>query len=137
VVTLTGNGRRLLQLPQIPVVSVSSVVADGATLTRGVHFDLFEEQALSSLGYSWPRGGQVVVTYTHGYGTVPEDLVRLCGQIADRILDGTLGVRSVQESMGTKQTSVTFHSLALAGDDSVFSLADQRILDGYRLHPLP
>jgi hypothetical protein len=138
VVVLPGPGRRLLQLPQKPIVSVTSVAIGSATFTEGTDYEVDAElNALARLGYSWPRGGVVRVTYTHGYDTVPEELARLCGRIADRILDGTLGARSVQESIGTKQTSVTFHSLALAGDDSVFALADQRLLDGYRLPLLP
>jgi hypothetical protein len=140
-VVLPSPGRRLLQLPQAPIVSVTSVtsVAIGsATFTEGTDYEVDGElNALARLGYSWPRGGLVRVTYTHGYDTVPEELARLCGRIADQLLDGTLGARSVQESIGTKQTSVTFHSLALAGGDSVFALADLRMLDGYRLPLLP
>lgn len=137
VAVLTGTGRRFLQLPQAPIVSVASVVVGGATYTEGVDYEVnVDLNALTRLGYAWPRTGLVRVTYTHGFDTVPEDLARLCAALADRVLDGSLQVRSVQESIGSKQSSVTYLHPA-SGRAELFSDADERVLDGYRLTLLP
>jgi hypothetical protein len=133
-VILEGNGRRVLQLPQIPVIAVGSVAVNGTTRAVGTDFTVTRDGRLTALGYPWPVGAQVTVTYSHGYDLVPEDLARLCAALADKILAGTIGVRSMQESIGTKQSSVTY---AATGSNSVFDDSEQAILDKYRLHPLP
>lgn len=140
-VTLSGDGRRLLQLPQIPVISVASVVVQlGAdrqtTLSEGVDYLVHGDGRLEHLGYGWPRGWDVVVTYSHGYAEVPRDLMRLTAQLADRILDGSLRVRSVQETIGDKQTSITYLQPA-SGQADPFDGADRKMLEKYRLSPLP
>jgi len=138
VIMLTGNGRRILQLPQIPVVSVASVVVSlggrsRTTLTEDVDFTVHNDGRLVSLGYPWPRGGDVTVVYTHGYDAVPDELARLCAALADKDLTGSLGVRSLQESIGTKSSSITY----AATGESVFTPSEDRILDRYRVQPLP
>lgn len=130
VVTIPGLGRRLIQLPQAPVVSIASVTIDGLPLIRDLHYEVLEAGVLRRLGCSWPRG-PVVVTYTHGYADVPEDLVRLCAAIADRFLDGTAGVKSESETVGDRQWQVAYEAAGLFGPDA------ELILDSYRLEPLP
>lgn len=136
-VTLAGNGRRTLQLPQVPVTSVASVTMNHGyptALVADQHYTVTRDGRLVSLAYPWPVGAQITVVYSHGYDSIPEDLARLCAALADKILTGTVGVRSVQESIGTKQSSVTY---AATGSSSVFDDSEQRVLDKYRLSPLP
>jgi hypothetical protein len=137
VVTLEGNGRWILQLPQVPVVAVTSVVVGGLVHTAGIHYTVASDTGrLTSLGYPWPVGARVVVTYTHGYDFVPEDLARLCASLADKILDGSLRYRSVQESIGSKQSSISYLQPA-SGNPQPFDAADEQVLDKYRLSLLP
>ena len=136
---LKGNGRRILQLPQIPVVSVTSVTINQGgyypnLLTPGIHYTVDAGGRLRALGYPWPSGWDITVVYTHGYDTVPEELSRLCAALADKILAGTLGVRSMQESIGTRQSSVTY---AATASSAVFDDSERAVLDKYRPEPIP
>ncbi|GAA0738762.1 hypothetical protein Drose_04195 [Dactylosporangium roseum] len=99
VITLGGYSDSWLDLPQIPVTAVSSVVLDGATLTPGADYRLIGNRLWrrtgwqASLGYPWdwqyapswpsarvPPGypvqepSTVVVTYTHGHAPGAQEL---------------------------------------------------------------
>jgi hypothetical protein len=130
-VTLTGNGRRLIQVPQVPVRAVTALSVDGRPWTA-VDYAVDPDGVLTRLGGVWPRGQRIIVTYDHGYLQLPEDIARLVTSLAQRILDGTVGVRSETESLGSRQTSITYHAGA-----GVFDDADQDILDRYRPPLLP
>jgi hypothetical protein len=96
VVTLTGTTDSWLDLPQIPVTAVTSVVLDGITLSLGTDFKVFGNRLWrrqgwqSNYGWPWDAAGQgqpwytyapptltwpinepsgAVTTYTHGYPT--------------------------------------------------------------------
>jgi hypothetical protein len=96
VVTLEGNGRRLLQLPQIPVTAVASVVIDGVTQVVNVDYTWNAKGVLRALCGRWPVW-PVVVTYTHGYTTVPDPIKRLTAKLAaERIsTDSSISQESV------------------------------------------
>lgn len=152
-VTLAGNGRRILQLPQIPVTAVTSVTINlgGAypnQLTPDVHYTWDGATGLlTALAYPWPRDWDVTVVYSHGYDTVPDDLIRLCASVADKILAGTVGVKAVQESIGTKQSSITYITPTTRSSSGggarassgvvLFNDAEELILDQYRLDLTP
>jgi hypothetical protein len=97
VVTLGAYSDSWLDLPQIPVTSVASVVLDGVTLTAGTDYKLIGNRLWrtngwqANLGYPWnwpyawphatlPPGypvqepSTVVVTYTHGYAPGAQEL---------------------------------------------------------------
>jgi hypothetical protein len=95
VVTLLGTADSWLDLPQIPVTAVSSVVRSGVTLTAGTDYQLIGNRLWcrwgwqSNLGwyypaewrpsygpdpYLGPAPGVVVVTYTHGYAASAQEL---------------------------------------------------------------
>lgn len=93
VQTLLGTTDSWLDLPQIPVTAVSSVVREGTTLTLTDDYKRFGNRLWSrsgwqanigwyggdwrpSYGDSWlgPEPGTVVVTYTHGYAPGSQDL---------------------------------------------------------------
>lgn len=133
VVTVDGAGRRILQLPQVPAIDVTSVTVDGLTLVEDLHYEVnLVNGWLTRLGASWPCG-PVVVTYSHGYDTVPDELARMCAEVANRILSGTLNVRQQSESAGGVQKTITYARTS----DTVFSEEEDRILDTYRVGRLP
>lgn len=74
-----------LFLPELPVVSIASVVEDGETLTVTDDYKLANDGVLVRVGGRWPIGIQIVqVTYTHGYATIPDDIVAVCTRAAAR-----------------------------------------------------
>jgi len=129
-VVLYATGRRLLQLPQRPVVSITSVVSDEGAFTwpadtYRVTPDGQLERTRSVGGWCW--WGPVTVTYVHGYATVPADIVRLNASLALTMLQDRAGVRSA--SLGS--ASVTFLRSA-SGEIATVTDDHRRILDRYR-----
>lgn len=97
IATLGAYSDSWLDLPQIPVASVASVVLDGTTLTAGTDYKVVGNRIWrrhgwqANLGYPWdwsyswqhatiPPGYPVqepstaVVTYTHGYAAGSQNL---------------------------------------------------------------
>lgn len=73
--TITARGP-VFRLPQRPVVAVSAVTD---TAGRPVQFSLAGSLlTVESLD-------QVTVTYAHGYAALPDELVELCCQVAQRL----------------------------------------------------
>lgn len=87
---LNGNGKRLLFLPWDPIVSVSSLSVNGATVTVGDPLVPTYPAATvvikgSGLMYTdgnvFPEGlGNVIVTYSAGYEEIPQALILGCVQ---------------------------------------------------------
>jgi len=85
-----------LELPQLPVVSVESVAMDNGPVTdyRLIQNKLYRWYGWQDLFIIFePR--TVSVAYTHGYATVPGDLVTLCCSLASvgmaQAATGTMG----------------------------------------------
>lgn len=97
-VGLSPRGQSV-SLPQRPVVSVELVRAGGQVL-RTDEYRVWRDQLwLGVLGL-----GPVVVTYTHGYTTVPADVRGIVLTLAGRVLTNPSDLR--QESVGS--VSVTY-----------------------------
>jgi hypothetical protein len=82
VETYRGNGQSLLLLKNFPITAVASVAfagqtitaaADPVALTSGI---LFDDRALRLIGYRFPIGLPVVVSYTAGYAAAPPDVAQ-------------------------------------------------------------
>lgn len=74
-----------LFLPELPVVSVAAVVEDGETLVEGEDYQLGNFGILHRRNGYWAQGVQVVeVTYTHGYASIPQDIVDVATRAASR-----------------------------------------------------
>ncbi len=86
VLTLTVPAyRRTILLPEQPVTAVASIVEDGTTLVVGTDYQWTRSGILTRVGRSWATGWQdVVITYTHGYATIPDDLKDICVRAAAR-----------------------------------------------------
>jgi hypothetical protein len=99
VITLDGEGRRRLLLPQIPVTAVASVdeTVDGTTTTlvEDDDYTWTESGILARVDGSWPSEPRSVeVTYSHGFGTVPQSIVGICLAAAARVFSNPSSVRS-------------------------------------------
>ncbi len=142
--------RRTIPLPQMPVVSVASVIEDGDTLTVGTDEDyvLIQYGRLYRVGQNWERGPQIVViTYPHGYDEIPDDIAAVCARAASRAYQaglratedaGVLGV--VSKSLG--DFAVGFGSAAGGGigeglmgasGSRMLLLSEKDILAQYRM----
>jgi len=110
VETYRGNGQCELLLRNFPITAVASVAfagqtitqaADPVALTSGV---LFDDRVLKLIGYRFPIGRPVVVSYTAGYAAAPPDIgqaaVELVGEAFRRrdrigVTSKTLGGQEV------------------------------------------
>jgi len=147
-ITLDGKGGTKIFLPELPVISVASVVEDGETLVEGTDYKLGQHGILHRIGAKWSVGIQnITVTYSHGYATIPDDIAAVCARAASRTYQaglraadsgGVLGVASKQ--LG--DFSVAYQSEAGGGAGEgvmgasaarMLLLSEKDILDKYRI----
>lgn len=83
---LVGNGRRLLNLPEMPVTAVASVTLGGVVLVNGTDYRWNRHGNLTRLGYGacWTLDEDVEVICTHGYAVTPDAVAQVCLQLAAR-----------------------------------------------------
>ncbi|MCB9135161.1 MAG: hypothetical protein H6636_07030 [Anaerolineales bacterium] len=84
------RGRRLF-LPELPVVELSEVVEEGVTLVANTDYRLDRTGILHRLrGNVWKLDGameglqNIEITYSHGYATLPQEVVDVCTRAAAR-----------------------------------------------------
>lgn len=106
-------------LPQRPVVSVSAVVRDGVALTEGRDFTVRHDRLHVS------GSEPVSVTFTHGYASVPGDVLAVVLTAASRVLTNPSDLR--QETVGSM--SVTYASETVGAS---LAPADKDLLARYR-----
>jgi hypothetical protein len=124
------NGDVLL-LPSLYVTAVSSITEDGVELVAVTDFDWAENGVLTR--YRW-GSAPVVVTFTHGYETVPPEVTAVVQAIAQRAVNnpGSL-VRTQDGPFSDTYSQTGFNqSLPLALLD-----AEKEILNRYRIPPRP
>lgn len=96
-VTLAGDESGQVVLPEYPVVSVASVLVDGATLATDT-YRWWEWGAIDRIsGGRFTYGPRTItVTYTHGWDPVPSWIIALVCGMVQRALPAhvTEGVRS-------------------------------------------
>lgn len=126
-----------VRLPQRPVVSVASVeTLEGNTLLYTWLNDDRIRVGVDSVDYSWVFEPwvtglrEVTVTYTHGYETIPADVVDVVCQMVGRALTRT------PDQTGLVQESIAGYSYSVGGATAAGSmgmLADEKAaLDVYR-----
>ena len=117
VETYRGSGQRAMVLRNFPITAVASVAfagqtivaaADPVALTSGI---LFDDRTLTLVGYRFPIGLPVVVSYTAGYAATPPDI-------------GQAAVELVGEAF-RRRDRIGLASKSLGGQEVVaFSLKD-------------
>lgn len=115
VVTVEGDGTDFLLLPELPIVSVASVVINGVTVAAS-SYDVIDgglrvagTYLPSERRFDWGPGGwwpflPIVVTYTHGFDVgVYADVVGVVADlVAGRVRTGTSNPGGVvSESIGS------------------------------------
>lgn len=147
-VTLDSPGGVRLFLPELPVLSVSSVVEDGETLVVDDDYKLGQHGILHRIGSKWMAGIQIVeITYSHGYIIIPDDIVAVCVRAASRAYQAGLkaadsaGIPGIaSKSLG--DFSVSFQSEGGGGIGEgvlgasaarLLLLSEKDILNAYRI----
>lgn len=91
-ITVRAVGRVLL--PQRPVVSIDSVLVDGSSVGWTLDGDYLEGP--------WV-GKTVEITYTHGFGTVPDAIKAVCVEVVTRVWVNP--GKASQEAYGSERVS--------------------------------
>lgn len=124
------KGTGLFFLPTLKLESIEALSVGGTSFVPGTDYQFSTKGMVRRLpyGYIWPRGFRAVkISYTHGYATVPEDIVAL-----------TVGMASGLASPpppNVAQKVVGAISITYAQRSSSVSLdeASMAILDAYAL----
>jgi hypothetical protein len=148
VLTLTVEAHRsTILLPEQPVTAVASVVEDGTSLTVGTDYRWTSAGLLVRQSRAWNSGWQeVVITYTHGYATIPDDLKGVCIRAAAREYQAGLraaaagGIAGIQSEQ-LPDYSVSFTPETASGQASSLGASaapillptEKLILDRYRM----
>lgn len=142
----TGGSR--LFLPELPVVSVASVVEDGKTLTVDEDYKLGQYGILHRINAKWATGiGVVTVTYSHGYATIPDDIIAVCTRAASRGYQAGLRSAENEALAGVQSKSLGDYSVTFGSDQGggvgegvmgasaarFLLLSEKDILDNYRI----
>lgn len=83
-VTLVGNGRTIINLPEMPVTAVASVTEDGTLLVEGTDYRVNSYGVLTRLCDCWPIDVDIDVVYDHGRTTIPAIVKQVTLQVAGR-----------------------------------------------------
>lgn len=144
-ITLDGNGKTRLFLPELPVTGITSVTVDGSSLVDGTDYKLGMYGVLYRLGgYVWTAGiANIEVVYSHGYASIPDDIVNVCARAAARAYQAGLRAEELGgvavQSLGLGDYQVAFgaenHGEGYAGVSGVrpLLLSEKDLLNRYRL----
>ena len=123
VLTIRGTRERKLLLPERPVVSVSSITLggsavssdsyyiDGDHLVRGSGGDFLSD---FSGGYG-SAASPLVITYTHGYATIPDAIKAICIEAVVRVWVNPGSV--AREAYGSESVVYPVQGMALTPDE--------------------
>jgi len=126
-----------LFVTNFPVISITSVVEDGDTLTEGededyIYYD--EDGCFLRNDVYWTSGyKKVVITYQGGYATVPEDLKQWCIDVAGFMYEARTDGNVASERVG--EISVSYGKSS--GIEAVGNIVSQKsylkdVLDFYK-----
>jgi hypothetical protein len=122
-----------LFLSELPVTDVASVVLNGITLVADTDYAVdLDTGVLRRLNGWWDQWGltnNVVVTYSHGYSPVPDDVKSVCLSAAARLYQGSLTPANVRSESVGGYYSVSY------GDNAGAALTDgeMAVLESYRV----
>jgi len=131
-ITLDCAGGTRVFLPELPAVSVAEVVEDDETLTVTDEYKLGQHGILHRIGAKWAEGIQIIeVTYSHGHGTLPDDVVAVCVRAAARTYQAGLRAAASEAVPGVTATSLGDFSVSYAdggGAEGVMGVSGSRML---------
>lgn len=146
-VTLDGPGGSRLFLPELPVTGVGEVVEDGETLTVEEDYKLGQHGILhrQPAGQKWASGIQIVtIIYSHGYETIPDDIVAVATRAAARGYQAGLRAAEDEGVVGVQAKSLGDFSVSYGNEQGgegtmgasaarMLLMSEKDILDYYRI----
>lgn len=106
-----------LFLPELPVISVTSVVEDGEPLDEDDDYKLANYGQVVRVGQRWTAGIQIVtVTYTHGYEEIPDDVAAVCTRAAARRFQAGLRSADADAIPGVASKSLGDFAVSFVGE---------------------
>jgi hypothetical protein len=144
-ITLDSIGGTRIFLPQLPVISIASVVEDGVELTVNDDYKLGQHGILHRIGRKWARGIQLLtITYTHGYEALPDDIVAVATRAASRAYQSGLTAAEEEGAMGVQGKSLGDFSVQYGAESVVegrlgasgarlLLMSEKDILDQYKV----
>ena len=118
-ITLDSGGGARLFLPELPVVEVSAVVEDGESLDVDDDYKMGQWGILHRVGRKWAAGIQIVtITYSHGYATLPDDLIAVCTRAAARGFQSGLRAADDEAVVGVQAKSLGDYSVTYGSEQS-------------------
>lgn len=148
VLTLTVEPyRSVIVLPEQPVTAVASVVEDGTALTVGTDYHWTTAGVIRRRTGTWNSNWQeVVVTYTHGYSTIPDDLKGVCIRAAARAYQAGLRAAAAGGIAGIASEQLPDYSVSFVPESAGASASslgasaapillpsERQVLDRYRM----
>ncbi len=138
-VVLTGNWGGSLWLPERPVLDVTAVQVTNGRVDAA---SWLTAETLAVGSYVWARNGllqrasgwwggseaSVLVTYSHGYETIPGDIRGLCLQVAGEVFESTGSLISMDSRDGVDG----MRDATTRGMTDVLTTAAKRMLRDYR-----
>lgn len=119
-------------LPELPVTEVTAVVEDGETLVVDDDYKLGRNGILHRMGTYWEAGIQILqVTYSHGYATLPDDVVAVATRAAARTYQAGLRSAESEGLPGIQATSLGDYSVTYQQDgaaEGVLGVSGARML---------
>ncbi len=110
------GGTRIF-LPELPVTAVLSVVEDGELLVVDDDYKLGQHGILHRIGTTWTVGIQIVeVVYSHGYATLPDDIISIATRAASRAYQAGLRAEEMAAIPGVTALSLGDYSVSFGGE---------------------
>lgn len=146
-ITIDCAGGSKIYLPELPVSAVTKVIEDEVELTANDDYKLGQHGILYRVDGYWPAGIQnVVITYTHGYVTIPDDIVGVCARSASRVYQAGLRAKEQNGVMGIASLTLGDYSVSYGAEGGggvgegvlgvsaarVLLLSEKDILNRYR-----
>lgn len=148
IITLDCRGGPLLFLPELPVISVSSVVENGVALVVTTDYKLIANGILvrRPAWWRWYADIQAItVTYTHGFDPIPDDIVAVVARAASRLYQAGLRAEDTEGILGVASKSLGDFSVSYAAEAGaaegmmgasgarLLTLSEKELLNLYKL----
>lgn len=145
-VTLDSLGGKFIFLPELPVVSVTTIHENEILLVTADDYELTGFGVLvRTRGRRWFNGWHSIdVKYTHGYLVIPDVITAVCARAASRLHQAGLRASDTAGIPGVVSKSLGDFSVAYGGDSvtegtmgasaaRALLLSEKDLLDPYRI----
>jgi len=132
-ITLDSYGGMRVFLPQLPVTEVTEVLEDGELLVVEDDYKLGQHGILWRVGQRWYEGiGALEITYSHGYATLPDDVIAVAVRAASRTYQMGLNTAEFGGVTGIKSLSLGDYAVTYTdgtgSQDSALTASGSRML---------